>query len=108
MSRRLARITNWSERARQADWCTAQLARQCGVSVRTLERHFLRVMGQAPHAWLIEQRMAEACGLLARGLTVKETAANLGYKNPHHFTREFKKHLGYCPSAHAARATTAS
>lgn len=108
MSRRLERIENWPERARLADWCAARLAQHCGVTVRTLERHFLRVMHKTPHDWLMEVRMAEARALLAGGLSVKEAGGKLGFKNQHHFAREFKKRHGYCPSAHAARAKASS
>ena len=72
--------------------------------MRTLERHFLQVMGKTPHEWLMEQRMAEACELLVGGLSVKEASSKLGYKNQHHFAREFKKQCGCCPSANVAAA----
>jgi len=36
--------------------------------------------------------------LLKDAASVKETATELGYKNQHHFSREFKKHTGHAPS----------
>ena len=35
--------------------------------------------------------------MLRDGSSVKETAAQLGYKYPHHFSRAFKKQHGFCP-----------
>ena len=39
---RLKHIQNWPEWARVANWSAATLAQNCGVSLRTLERHFLK------------------------------------------------------------------
>jgi AraC-like DNA-binding protein len=104
MSSRLDRITNWHELAGQANWSPAGVAKLARVSLRTLERHFRRVIGETPYDWLVEQRMAEACELLTGGLSVKEASFKLGYKNQHCFAREFKKHCGCCPSVHGATA----
>jgi transcriptional regulator GlxA family with amidase domain len=42
MNSRVHQIQNWPELARQADWSVALLARNRPVSVRTLERYFLK------------------------------------------------------------------
>ena len=56
MNSKLNYIENWPERAREAQWCVAALAKKSGASTRTLERHFLKEMGKSPKAWLEEQR----------------------------------------------------
>lgn len=89
---RLRHIQNWSELAKQAKWSVAQLARLCGVSARTLERHFLKELGKRPKKWLAEQRRLRAIELLKAGDSVKETAGNLGYRHAGHFSREFKEY----------------
>ena len=91
-------VKNWSELAKQVKWSTSTLAKQCGVSVRTLERYFLKEIGKCPKSWLAEQRQHQALELLHEGSTVKEVANQLGFKNQHHFSREFKKKSGYPPS----------
>lgn len=98
MSNRLQGITDWQERAHAAGYCVRTLAERCGVSVRTLERHCKREFSLCPHDWLLRLRMQRAMELLLDAASVKETAAELGYKNQHHFSREFKKHTGHTPS----------
>jgi AraC-like DNA-binding protein len=104
MNSKLNHIQNWPELASQTNWSASALAKKCGVSVRTLERHFLEQMGKSPKGWLAEQRQIQAAELLHDGSTVKETAASLGYKHPSHLTNEFKKHWGHCPSNKTAPA----
>ena len=102
MNSRLLHIQNWPELAQQANWCVAALARLCGVSVKTLERHFHKNMGTTVKALLVEQRQHRAIELLRDGSSVKETASQLGYSYAHHFSREFKKHYGCCPTTQMA------
>ncbi len=98
MNSRLNHIQNWPEQAQQANWCATTLAKNCGVSLRTLERFCLKTMGKSPKAWLLEQRQQRAAKLLQDGCSVKETAANLGYKHQNHLSNEFQKRWGCCPS----------
>lgn len=98
MHTRLNHIQNWPELAREAKWSVSALARLCGVSVRTLHRHFLKHMGKNTKTWLAEQRQRHALELLRDGSSVKETASCLGYKQPTNFTRKYKVHWGICPS----------
>jgi transcriptional regulator GlxA family with amidase domain len=89
---------NWQELAQRANWSAAALAKECGVSLRTLERYFLKAMGERPQAWLCEERQRRAVELLRDGSNVKTTAALLGYRHATHFSREFKKHWGHAPT----------
>lgn len=98
MNSKLNYIVNWPELARQANWSAAGLAKTCGISVRTLHRHFIRTMGTNTRMWLAQQRQIEAQKLLHIGASVKETACKVGYKQQSNFTRQFKKQLGTCPS----------
>ena len=91
-------IHDWPERARQANWSAAALAKLCGVSTNTLRRHFIQQMRKTPGAWLAEQRQHNAIELLCDGSSIKETAAFLGYKQQTNFTRKFKEFWGACPS----------
>ena len=98
MNRRLPQIQDWLERARGAKWCATTMAKNCGVSLRTLERHFLKEMKKCPKAWLAEQRQQRAFELIQDGSRVKETAALLDYKHPNHLTNAFTKCFGHCPT----------
>jgi AraC-like DNA-binding protein len=106
MNTRLQHIQNWLDLAQQAKWSAAALAKKCGVSVRTLERYFLKNKGTTPIVWLAEQRQKQAWKLLRDGSSVKETAAHLGYKQPGNFSRKFRKHWGCCPAVQVLQAKT--
>jgi len=99
MNTKLNQTPNWPDLAKQANGSVSGLAKCAGVSVRTLERHFLRQMGKRPKAWLIEQRQHRAVELLRHGNSVKEIAGNLGYVHASHFSREFKKYWACSPTA---------
>jgi AraC-like DNA-binding protein len=75
------------------------LAALCGVSLRQLQRHvqssYFRPLGE----WLNALRLRHAYQRLSEGCLVKETAFSLGYKQVSHFSRNFKDHYGFCPSA---------
>jgi AraC family transcriptional activator FtrA len=105
MNKHLQQIQNWPERAQAANWCADTLAKNCGISLRTLERHFLENMGKTPKKWISEQRQFHAVKVLKECSCIKETASNLGYKHTHHFSRDFKAHWGYCPAEVIARQT---
>ena len=98
---RLKHIQNWPEHARDAKWSATVLAERCGVSVRTLHRHFLKHMGKNTKTWLAEQRQDNALILLCDGSTVKATATYLGYKEANSFSRHYKSQTGTCPSQQA-------
>ena len=94
----------WMALAKQANWSAARLARLCGVSPRTLHRHFLKHTGKNPKEWLAEERQRRAMELMSDGSMVKETAAHLGYKQPGNFARKYKRHWGTSPSQKVTRA----
>lgn len=98
MNLKLKCVENWPDLAQRANWSAAALAKQCGVSVRTLERQFLERFDECPRVWLAKHRQLRAIELLRDGSTVKEVAGQLDYKNQHHFSREFKRHVGHPPS----------
>jgi len=103
LMKQLLQIQNWPERARAAKWCASTLAKHCGVSLRTLERHFLKEMGKHPKAWLSEQRQQQALELVRDGSSIKETAGLLDYKHSTHFSRAYKGQWGCSPTEKTAQ-----
>jgi transcriptional regulator GlxA family with amidase domain len=97
MKKRLDQIQDWPERAQAAKWSAATLAKDCGVSLRTLERHFLKEMGKSPKKWLSDQRQQRANELIRDGSSVKEMAGRLDYKHFTHLSRDYKRHWGCHP-----------
>ena len=75
------------------------LARQVGLSDRTLQKGFKAVFGVTPFVYLTQQRMRQAERLLRESeRTVAEVANIVGYVNPAQFAAAFKRQLGITPS----------
>lgn len=103
MNSKLNHIQNWLELAQKANWSASEIARQCGVTVRTLHRYILKKMGKNTKAWLAEQRHRNAQELLRKGSSIKEVASRLGYKQQTNFARQYKYKTGTCPSLESAQ-----
>ncbi|MBU2888817.1 AraC family transcriptional regulator [Celeribacter halophilus] len=74
------------------------LARDAGMSVPVFHRAFKAITGTSPLQYLKATRLGRAKGfILAEGLPANEAARRVGYDNPSHFSREFKKHFGVSP-----------
>ncbi len=74
------------------------IAAHCGVSRRYLERRFRSVLGHAPHAEVIRQRIHRVQLMLAgTSLTVSEIADRLGYQEPKYLHRAFRRETGRSP-----------
>jgi AraC-like DNA-binding protein len=64
-----------------------------------LSRLFYRFVGEGPYDMLIRLKMNEAAAHLVGGrYSVKEVGAEVGFSDPYHFSRAFKKYHGISPS----------
>jgi AraC family transcriptional regulator len=78
----------------------ADVAAGCGLSLAHFSRAFKRSTGVAPYAWLQSQRMKRAKALLARGdQSLAQVAADAGFADQSHFTRNFTSLEGISPGA---------
>jgi len=77
-----------------------QGAGRLGISVRTLQRRLHR--NGCTYSELVERvRHEEACGLLQEhGRSIAEIAVRLGYSDPSHFSRAFRRWEGTSPRAY--------
>jgi AraC-like DNA-binding protein len=91
--------TNWESLAAAAHFRAGDLARLVGVSLRTLQRYFRAKYDCTVSDWLRELRLESARTRLPTCESVKEVAFDLGYKQPSHFTRDFKTRFGVSPRA---------
>ncbi|MFF5504773.1 GlxA family transcriptional regulator [Streptomyces roseolus] len=83
------------------------LAREFGVSTRTLLRRFGAETGRTPLAYLHTARVRRACHLLeTTDRSVAAIAADVGYRDPGTFSAVFVRHTGRRPSVHRATAAT--
>jgi AraC-like DNA-binding protein len=74
-------------------------ARDCGLSAVHLSRLFRRFAAESPHAFLARTKMNHAAELIARdNSSVKAAGAQVGYDDPYHFSRVFKRVHGVAPS----------
>lgn len=74
------------------------LAEALYVSLRTLERGLVVALDCTPGQLIATVRMREARRLLAEGRRVSEVADELGFADPFHFSRRYKRFYGMAPS----------
>ncbi len=75
------------------------LARAVGLNENKLKVGFRQLYGNSVYAYFQEHRMMEAAALLrAGGQTVTDVALAVGYANPAHFSKVFRRCHGYPPS----------
>ncbi|CAM4083295.1 putative HTH-type transcriptional regulator YbfI [Pseudomonas reidholzensis] len=81
------------------------LAQACGVDRFRLTRAFKAAFGLAPHAYLIQLRVARARQRLARGETPAEVAAALGFADQSHLGRWFRRAYQLTPADYRRRCS---
>lgn len=81
------------------------LARVCSVDRFRLTRAFKAAFGLAPHAYLIQLRLAKARQLLARGETPAQVASVLGFADQSHLGRWFRRAYQLTPADYRKRCS---
>ena len=83
-----------------SDLSIEEIAHYTGRSLATFKRDFKKVSDLTPERWLIKKRLEKAYDLMKHGKKkVVEVYAEVGFRNPSHFSTAFKKHFGVAPSA---------
>jgi AraC-like DNA-binding protein len=93
---RACRILQEAE-ADDATVSLSELAAQVGVSRYHFIRLFHRVTGLAPNAYLRQIKLSKARRLICEGAQLAEAAAQAGFADQAHLTREFKRVFGTTP-----------
>ena len=88
----------WQSQAGPAEYNARKLADLSQISLRQLERYFRADFGRPPQEWLSQKRIERACEMLQEAESIKEVAYKVGFKQPSHFCREFKRWFGTTPS----------
>jgi AraC-like DNA-binding protein len=83
-----------------------------GISRRRLDALFQSAVGEPVSAHIWKRRLALAATFLAdarqRDQTVAQIANAVGFNDPAHFTRTFKRHFGCCPKHWRQRHSAAA
>jgi len=82
-----------------------ELATICGVDRFRLSRAFKTSFGLAPHAYLIQLRLAKARQWLAEGTPPAAVAHALGFADQSHLGRWFRRAYGLTPAHYSKRCT---
>lgn len=80
-------------------WTIPLIARAVGLNQRRLKEGFRQRFGLPVHATLQAARVEHGRSLLLTGMTVTEVSLAVGYSNPSHFARLFRRAYGIAPSA---------
>ena len=81
----------------------AQLGKEFFLEPKYLSQKVKKIIGLPVVTVYFQIKMERAGVLLSEGLSVKDTAYTMGFKNPYHFSRKFKEIKGVSPSKYVAR-----
>lgn len=83
----------------QNDISVEDIAASANMNRKNLYSVFKKLTGFSPRDYLIYYRMCKATALLeSTNLSVETVAISVGYSDQFHFSKEFKKNVGYSPS----------
>jgi AraC-like DNA-binding protein len=76
-----------------------EMAREAGLSESHFSRTFKRITGETPHQFALRLRLERASAALARPsvTSIADVAAECGFFDQAHLTREFRKKFGITP-----------
>jgi AraC-like DNA-binding protein len=83
----------------------SQAGRALGASPAHLVRCFTRTFAIAPHRYVVARRIDAARKRLLDGEPIASVAADVGFYDQAHFTRQFTRHVGTPPGRYAAGAS---
>lgn len=85
------------------DLTVEELAKSCGMSPASFHRAFRSATGKTPMQYLNEQRLNLAARLVTEGRRLSQIAAQCGFCDEFHLSRNFKKHYGASPREYRRR-----
>ena len=86
------------------NWTNRELAKHSNLSVRAFERHFRRLFHVSPHDYIRRLRVRLAShALVYSAAPIAQIAADHGFADQSHLTREFRRETSLTPSAYRQR-----
>lgn len=105
-SNQMRRIKDYIESHLTENITLPQLAAYADVSTSHFGRWFKASFGEAPHQYLIQQRLKRAHQLLKQpDMTIAQAAQQVGFYDQSHLIRHFKKFYGAVPQASRSKDT---
>ena len=93
-------ILDFMEENYMSDLSIEEIAHYTGRSLATFKRDFKKISNLTPEKWLIKKRLDKAYELMKAGRRrVADVSAEVGFRNPSHFSTAFKREFGIAPSA---------
>ena len=77
------------------------LAREVGLSERSLFRNFQKETGLSPGQWRRQMQVLRSLELLSEGRSVTDTSFEVGYESTGAFIRAFRQTVGVTPAVYA-------
>lgn len=92
--------------AQRSDFSCKNLPGIFQLCPRQVQRKFRDALNRSPQDWLNEERVRAAQSLLLLGTPIKQVAFGLGFKQPSHFSKQFKRYFGLSASHFIRRQRT--
>ena len=94
-------------RAKLENLSIDQLANQVGLAPCTFRHDFRKATGRNPYQYLVERRIEQASGLLVQtDGKIRDIALTVGYDDPYHFSRVFRRVTGLSPAKYRESAAS--
>lgn len=101
---RLGAVLSYIEQHYAEPIRAGDLERIARLSPSSLQRAFARITGMPPMRYVARLRIERACDLLRAGeANVTEAAFRVGFGDSNHFSRQFRRAMGYTPREYAKR-----
>ncbi len=93
-------ILDFMNRNYMYEFTLEEMAHYTGRSLATFKRDFKKISDLTPGKWLIRKRLEVAYARLKEeGTRIVDVSAEVGFKNPSHFSTAFKKQYGISPTS---------
>jgi len=81
-----------------------EFAAKCGCSLTQFKKEFERTFHEAPHQWIIKQRMTHArLMLISTDNAIGEICLECGFNNTSHFIKTFRREYDLTPAHYRAK-----
>lgn len=96
-------VFDWARQRLTLPITTRDMAATAAMSERNFHRRFQAALGTTPAAWLLQERLCVARGLLEQGeASLEQVAAKSGFASLETFRAAFRRALKVSPSAYRA------